>query len=180
MPSSRAALGRASFFLVAFLLGACASVPAPRPLPQLESIPAAFEMSGRLAVRQGDRSEIARLRWTHARGSDSWVIASPLGNEVARIESTRNGARLTQAGGPTEDAPSFQALTQRLLGVALDPVLLAAWLHGQPPAGGPSDWKFTMDETQEAGAVTLARRLTASRGDVVVRLVVDSYRPLGE
>jgi outer membrane biogenesis lipoprotein LolB len=131
-------------------------------------------------VRQGERSEIAKLRWTRTRNTDSWVIASPLGNEVARIESTPGGARLLQAGGPTENAPSFQALTQKLLGVALDPSLLAAWLHGQPPANAPEDWQFTMDETQQAGAVTLAKRLTAKRGDVVVRLVVDSYRPLGD
>jgi outer membrane lipoprotein LolB len=168
---------RAAFLLLAFLLGACAT--APQPLPQLESIPAAFEMSGRLAVRQGEHSEIARLRWTRKRDSDVWIIASPLGNEVARIESTPDGARLTQAGGPTENAPSFQALTQKLLGVGLDPSLLAAWLHGQPPADAPAEWKFTMDETQQAGAVTLAKRLTARRGDIVVRLVVDSYRPLG-
>lgn len=171
-------IGRAAFLLLALLLGACAT--APQPMPQLESVPAAFEMSGRLAVRQGDRSEIAKLRWTRTRNGDSWVIASPLGNEVARIESTPGGARLEQAGGPTENAPSFQALTQKLLGVALDPSLLAAWLHGQPPADAPADWKFTMDESQQAGAVTLAKRLTARRGDVVVRLVVDSYRPLGE
>jgi outer membrane biogenesis lipoprotein LolB len=170
--------GRAAFFLLALLLGACAA--APQPLPQLESVPAAFEMSGRLAVRQGDRSEIAKLRWTRTRDSDTWIIASPLGNEVARIESTPHGARLTQAGGPTENAPSFQALTQKLLGVALDPSLLAAWLHGQPPANAPADWKFTLDETQQAGAVRLAKRLTATRGDDVVKLVVDSYRPLGD
>jgi outer membrane biogenesis lipoprotein LolB len=171
-------IGRAAFLPLALLLGACAT--APQPMPQLESIPAAFEMSGRLAVRQAERSEIARLRWTRTRDSDSWIIASPLGNEVARIESTPSGARLMQAGGPTENAASFQALTQKLLGVALDPSLLAAWLHGQPPADAPADWKFTMDETQQAGAVTLAKRLTARRGDVVVRLVVDSYRPLGD
>jgi outer membrane lipoprotein LolB len=180
VPVSRAALGRASLFLLALLLGACASVPSPQPLPQLESVPASFEMSGRLSIRQGDRSEIAKLRWTRNRDSDSWVIASPLGNEVARIDSTPQGARLQQAGGSPQEAPSFEALTQRLLGVALDPSLLAAWLHGRPPADAPSDWKFTMDETQQAGAVTLAKRLTASRGDVVVRLVVDSYRPLGD
>jgi outer membrane biogenesis lipoprotein LolB len=171
-------IGRAAFLLLASLLGACAT--APQPMPQLESVPAAFEMRGRLAVRQGERSEIAKLRWTRTRNTDSWVIASPLGNEVARIESTPGGARLLQAGGPTENAPSFQALTQKLLGVALDPSLLAAWLHGQPPANAPEDWQFTMDETQQAGAVTLAKRLTAKRGDVVVRLVVDSYRPLGD
>jgi outer membrane biogenesis lipoprotein LolB len=155
-------------------------VPAPQPLPDLQAVPAGFEMSGRLAVRQGGRSEIARLRWTRTRSSDLWSIASPLGNEVARIESTARGARLVQAGGATEEAPNFETLTQRLLGVGLDPALLAGWLHGVPPAGAPADWKFSMDETQQAGQVTLAKRLTASRGDVVVKLVVDSYRALGD
>jgi outer membrane biogenesis lipoprotein LolB len=176
----RATFARAATLLFALLLGACASVPAPQPLPQLASIPAAFEMSGRLAIRQGDHSEIARLRWTHGRDSDVWVVASPLGNEVARIESTERGARLTQAAGPTEEAASFEALTQRLLGVGLDPSLLAAWLHGAGPANAPADGKFALEETQQAGAVSLAKRLTASRGNVVVRLVVDSYRALGD
>jgi outer membrane lipoprotein LolB len=182
MTHIRAAPGRASFFLTAFLLGACATMPAPQPMPRLDGVPAAFEMSGRIAIRQGERSEIARLRWTRKRDSDVWIIASPLGNEVARIESTPEGARLVQAGigGGTVEATTFEALTQRLLGVALDPALLAAWLHGQQASAGPSDWKFAMEETQQAGAVTLAKRLTASRGDVVVRLAVDSYQALGE
>jgi outer membrane biogenesis lipoprotein LolB len=134
-------------------------------------------MSGRLALRQGDHSEIAKLRWSHSPASDRWVIASPIGNEVARIESGEKGATLTRAGEPPEDAPSFAALSERILGVALEPSALAAWLHGSAPqqAGG---WIVTIDESQRAGAVDMARRLTARRGDVTVRLVVDEYRSL--
>ena len=163
--------------LLVFLLVACASPPM-RPLPQLAAVPAGFEMSGRLAVRQGDRSEIARLRWTHRGATDVWVIASPLGNEVARIESGGNGATLAQAGGEPVAAPSFAALTERLLGVGLEPESLAAWLHGETGGAAPAGWTVTLDEMQPSGAVRLARRISASRGDVVVRLVVDDYRPL--
>ena len=134
-------------------------------------------MSGRIAIRQGDRSDIARLRWTRAPGSDVWVVSSPLGNEVARIESDRRGATLTRAGAAPEQAESFQALTERLFGVALAPDEVAAWLHGEPPRAAPGGWAVTIDETQPAGAIRLARRLTAQRGDVVVKLVVDDYRP---
>ncbi len=157
----------------------CASVPEQKELPALAAVPAAFEVSGRLAVRQADRSDIARLRWTRTRDGDEWVILSPVGNEVARIESNRDGATLTEAGSPPQSAPSFQALTEHLLGVALDPREMASWLHGAAPsaAGG---WKVTIDETQRAGSVDIARRITASRGDTVVKLAIDEYRPLGD
>jgi outer membrane biogenesis lipoprotein LolB len=143
-------------------------------------MPAAFEASGRLAVRQGDRSDIAKLRWTRHRDSDLWVISSPIGNEVARLESRARGATLTRAGAASESAESFQALTEKLLGVPLDPNEIASWLHGGLPGNAPGDWKVTVDETQRAGKVDLARRITATRGDVVVRLVVDEYRALEE
>jgi outer membrane lipoprotein LolB len=166
--------------LFALLLASCAAVPPPAPLPSLAAVPAAFEMSGRLAVRQGDRSEIARLRWTHRPGSDRWAFASPLGNEVARIESGPGGATLIQAGGAEERASSFSQLTQKLLGIALDPATLASWLHGAASPAAPGAWSVTIEETQQAGTVDLARRISAVRGDVVVRLVVDEYRPLPE
>jgi outer membrane lipoprotein LolB len=135
-------------------------------------------MSGRLAVRQGDRSDIAKLRWTHQRSGDTWVISSPLGNEVARIESSAGGATLQRAGAPPESAADFPSLTQSALGVALDPRQLASWLHdplGPLTTGG---WTVTIDEAQPAGSITIARRITATRGEVSVRLVVDEYRAL--
>ena len=164
----------------AILLGACATLQAPSALPELASAPAAFEMSGRLSVRQGERSDIARLRWTHKVDGDLWVVASPLGNEVARIESSGSGASLTRAGVPAERAASFAELTQRLLGASLDPAALASWLHGGARDETPTDWKVKVEETQRAGAIDLARRMSATRGDVVVRLVVDDYRALPE
>jgi outer membrane lipoprotein LolB len=159
-------------------LGACATLTPPAPLPALERAPQSFEMSGRLSVRLAERSEIARLRWTRRGAEDVWVIASPLGNEVARLRSDASGATLS---GPSEEkADSFAALAERLLGVALEPAELAAWLHGKVPAQAAGGWTVTLEETQRAGEVDLAKRLTARRGDVVVRLVVDDYRALGD
>jgi outer membrane lipoprotein LolB len=170
-------LTRAAALALVGLVAACAIAPAPQqPLPQLTAVPQAFEMSGRLALRQGDRSEIARLRWTHRPGSDLWIFASPLGNEVARIESGAGGAKLEQ-GGSAVEAASFAELTERAIGVALEPALLVAWLHGAGPAQG-GDWQVTVEESTPAGSVSVARRLTARRGEVTVRLVVDEYRAL--
>jgi outer membrane lipoprotein LolB len=169
---------RAAAAALALLLGACATAP-PQPLPDLSGVPASFEVTGRLALRQGQRSDIAKLRWTHRRASDLWVISSPLGNEVARIESGPSGATLTQAGGGGVQADSFAELTDRALGIELDPAMLARWLHGGAPSEA-TGWKVTVEETQKAGAVDIARRMSATRGEVVVRLVVDEYRVLGD
>ena len=169
-----AAARRAGSVVLLSLAAACATVT---PLPQLQSAPAAFETTGRLAVRQPQRSDIAKVRWTHRANHDVWVIASPLGNEVARIESTADGAVMSANGG-TVEAPTFEELTQRVLGVGIDPALLARWLHAHDDAGGPSGWKVSIDEVQDAGAVRLARRVTATRGEVTVRWIVDSYEAL--
>ena len=175
-------MGRIASLAAALVLAACAiPAPPPSPLPELAGVPRAFEMDARISIRVADRSDIAKLRWVRRPGSDEWVFSSPIGNEVARIESDSRGATLSRAGADPERAQSFQALTERVLGVALDPGELSAWLHGQPAKGGMSaEWKVNVDEKQQAGAVTLAKRITASRGDVVVKLVVDSYRPLEE
>jgi outer membrane biogenesis lipoprotein LolB len=161
----------------ALALTACAIAPEPRTFTPLAAVPRAFEVSGRIAIRQGDRSDIAKLRWSRSAGRDVWVIASPLGNEVARIESGPDGTFLQQAGGGREQAPDFPSLTARILGVALDPSQVADWLHGGKPAQ-TGDWQVKVDETQRTGEVDLARRITASRGETVVRFVVDDYRAL--
>jgi outer membrane biogenesis lipoprotein LolB len=171
---------RGAAFLLALTLGGCAMAPGPMALPDLGAMPAAFEMSGRLAVRQGDRSEIAKLRWTHKPEGDLWIVYSPLGNEVARIESTADSATLARAAAPIETAASFASLTERLLGIPLDPVALASWVHGGARGDVPGDWKVAIEETQRAGAIEIARRMSATRGDMVVRLVVDEYRVVRE
>ena len=74
-------------------------------------------------------------------------------------------------------ADSFAELTERVLGVAIEPALLAGWLHGKP-GGADSGWAVTVEETQRAGTVDLAKRVSARRGEVVVRLVVDEYKAL--
>ena len=134
-------------------------------------------MSGRIAVRQGDRSDIAKLRWTHAGANDTWIISSPLGNEVARIDSVeRGGVTLQRAGASPESAAGFPELTERLLGVPLEPRQLANWLHGTAGSITTGGWIVEVQETQKAGAVDIARLITARRGETSVRLVVDQYQ----
>ena len=167
----------AGYLGTTLLLAACATTP-PAPLPELSGVPKSFEVVGRISVRTPERSDIAKLRWTRKDATDTWVISSPIGNEVARLRAGPQGTQLERAGQPAMSATNFQELTENVLGVPLDPDRLAAWLHGKSLHDAAGEWKVSVDETQQAGAVELARRITATRGDVLVRLVVDEYHPL--
>ncbi len=177
---------RILFAFAAVVLAGCATleppaeVPADLPVPALAAVPRSFEMSGRISIRQAERGDIAKLRWVRQGGQDTWIVSSPLGNEVARIEAAASGAELRIPGQPVEQAADFGTLTERLVGVALDPALLARWLHGGSGAASPGDWVVTVEASQRTGAIELARRMTATRGEVVVKLVVDGYRVLEE
>jgi len=164
---------RAALMAATLLVAACASVP-PAPIP-LDGLPEAFEMAGRLSVSQAGKGEILRLRWTHAADADAWVLATPFGTEVARIERARDGLTVHRPGETPITATSFAELTDNLLGAPLDDRLLVAWLHGRPSAG-PEGWTVSIDESQRVGARDVARRITAARGETVVKLVVDDYR----
>lgn len=164
---------RPASLAAALLVAACASVPAP-PI-SLDGLPTAFEMGGRLSVAQSGRGEIMRIRWSHAPGSDSWVIATPVGTEVARIEGTAGTIVLRRPGEVPMEASSFADLTENLLGAALDERLLVAWLHARPVAGA-AGWAVAVDATQRIGETEVARRVTATRGETVVKIVVDEYR----
>lgn len=161
----------------ALLVAACAAVP-PAPIP-LDGLPEAFAMGGRMSVAQGGQGEILRLRWTHAPAGDLWVLATPVGTEVARIERDAAGLTVHRPGQAPVTAASFAELSQNLLGAALDERLLVAWLHGRP-LGGPEGWSVTIDGAQRLGSTEVARRITATRDDIVVKLVVDDYRPQPE
>ena len=156
----------------ALLVAACATAPAP--VISLDGLPATFAMSGRIAVRHGAEGEMARLRWERGHQSDVWVLAPPVGGELARIEGGPGGLVVHRPGAAPLAAASFSELTENLLGAALDERLLVAWLHRRPMAG-PEGWEVTIDESQRLGGRDVARRITASRGETVVKLVVDGY-----
>lgn len=163
----------AAAVLAAGLCG-CATVGPPADRPPVDFT--SFDMMARLSVRQGDRLDIAKLRWTHSARADLWVISSPFGSELARIESNGGAVVLTRAGEAPTRAPSFAVLAKSMLGVAIDPEDVARWLHGAtaPEASG---WQVDIEERASDGTV---RRLTAIHADTVVKLVVDSYRQVPE
>lgn len=158
--------------VVALLLGACAAL-SPATVP-LDGVPSAFRMAGRLSIARDGQGEIFRLRWERALAGDTWVVLSPVGTEVARIERWPEGVQVFRPGAAPVTAASLSEVTQALLGADLDERLLAAWVHGRA-YGAASGWRV---QIEPAGDASLAKRVVAVHGQTTVRLVVDDYEAL--
>ncbi len=171
--------------LVWAVVSGCATTSAPRVLPAKIAIAESFEMSGRISVRVGERLDIAKIVWVRSVASERLALFSPFGTQIA--EAVRDGSGATfQRGTETLSATSIAALTEPLLGTALDTDEIARWLQGD----GLVEDEAT-DKTQKDGSVwrvtaekfqpqwlpdRIVTRLSASKGDTLVRLFVDSWQ----
>ena len=160
----------------AMLLGGCASFESsagdPITGPALEN----FAVSGRLAMRQGERSDHLGFDWMHAPERDVVLFLDPLGQGLAEIVRDAAGARLTRRDSPTIEALNLGELTERLFGVTLPLGELGEWLRGARGAKGEvQGWRIEITETTPYHERRLPRRLEASRGDVALTLIVDVW-----
>ena len=137
----------ASLLLVSLLLAACATTPPPameeagigwephhQQLEELEN----WSFSGKIAVRQGDEADSARLRWTQ-RGEQLRVeISGPIGFKQMLVESDGGSGRVYRDGRWTE-LKEGQWRLERELGWPLPLDLLPWWLRGIPAPGVAPD-----------------------------------------
>ncbi|MCL1860143.1 MAG: outer membrane lipoprotein LolB [Proteobacteria bacterium] len=180
---------------VGVLASACAlNPPAPAPEPVARQAFDAFSLSGRLSASDGKQSASGRLDWERRIGMDRWTVSSPLGQIVAQIDSSPDGAEVLLANGERRYAPQVADLVPILLpGAAeagLPPERLAAWVQAAPPGdaevrsldarGRPArlidrgwiiDYLGYRDESPEA----LPRIIDISRGEFRLRLLVDCW-----
>lgn len=125
---------------MALVAAGCAQLPgrpAPVEVPASVTLPETFNVAGRLSVRRGDQGLSASFTWEHLPGSDRIDLTTPLGQTVARLESESGRVRLTAAEGRTDEAPTWEALTERGLGIPLPVSGLRYWIHAAPRPGAP-------------------------------------------
>ncbi len=175
-------------------LAACAAVPESRPavpLRALAELPG-FQLTGRLQVRDGERSAVVGLDWQHARERDTWLFVGPLGQGLARIDSEVGGARMTLSDGRQVTAGTAAELAEGVLGVSAPFAELprcvtarvgpGAELRATDALGRPrqvidAGWTIDYIDYAEDGPDDLPRKLDIHRGDTRLRLIVDSWNP---
>ena len=176
-------------------MGACTTLQttpsAQSATPADEKIRAqTFSLSGRISVRVGDKLDSGKIQWRRALDEERIGLYSPLGSQVAALVLDKASGTVTlRQGTETTTAASVNELTQTMLGAPLDLDLLDAWVQGvgliedqatDVTLANGEKWRVTAERFNVAGAggnYRFASRVTATRGDVVVRLVIDEWTP---
>ena len=190
---SRAGLGNC-VVLCALLLGGCAIAPVStrNEAPPTRDTLAAFSLEGRFSLLSEGKSYSGRLSWRHAGASNELLLSSPLGQGMAEISTSENGARLTSGDGKVSTAADAETLTLQVLGYSLPLAQLTDWVRGrnsgigqvEPDAFGRplrvrhEDWRIEYgygdDDPQAAPNRVFAQRI----GGIDLRLSIDEWTSL--
>lgn len=185
--------------LCCLLTAGCAAMPEAVHAPQAAVRPAAcegdIELGGRFSVRytQDGREEALHggFAWRQTGERIGVILLSPVGQTMAIIEATPEGASLTEAGKPPRTALDADSLAAAELGWPLPVAGLGEWLRGcaldssgrrfvasprEDSVMTHNGWRIRYVSWLESAAGLLPRRIDLERGEVNLRLVID--RPL--
>jgi outer membrane lipoprotein LolB len=130
---------RSSLVAVTAVLAGCAPMVPREPVAAADAtaLAAPFDVDGRISARRGREGGAASFTWHHAGTADEIDLATPLGQTLARLRGDADGVRATWPDGRVVDAPDWDALTARILGVPIPVQGLGAWLRGFTHPGSP-------------------------------------------
>ena len=114
----------------------------------------------------------------------SYIIDVP-SEQVAELVKSASGRATLRRGLETIAADSIDQLTRSLLGVPLDMDAIGIWTQGiglkedessEQRFGNGDLWQVTVGRLQSRGVHRYASRLSAVKGDTVVRMVIDEWQ----
>ena len=190
LPGKLLANMRQLFFACAVLLVACTTTRGPQgATPSMsdneEAIAAYFSLTGRISVRVSDKIDSGQIQWVRGVENERIRLFSPLGSQVAELVSDKKtGVVMLRQGTQTVTSVSVSELTQSLLGVRLELDRVAEWVQGIGLIENQATdvmlvngeaWRVTAERYQTSGNFRFASRLSATRGDTAVRLVIDEW-----
>jgi outer membrane lipoprotein LolB len=195
---------------LALLLGGCATLQPPADGEISTVQPTAsrqyantITLSGRLSVRfqRDDREEALHgsFIWAQDTARTNVTLLSPLGQTIAVIDVTPDGATLMQSGQPARSAADVDALVAGTLGWPLPISGLRDWLQGfaidaagnrfiasvqSPDVSTRDGWRIRYANWQDdaqPGPQNRPRRIDLERrtmqaGDVSIRIVIDTWQ----
>jgi outer membrane lipoprotein LolB len=174
--------------LIAVVLAACA------PLRVAERDPRPFDLLGRILVAYDGSAMTGNVRWHHTADSDEIWLMTPMGQTLAHIVDTREGAVLTRADQQQYRAMSVEALTRQALGWPLPLSALQYWVRGMPVPGAPvagaaqdeadrlvklvqHGWQVVFTYPPDGANRRLPRRIDLTEGEKnEIRFVIDTWR----
>jgi outer membrane lipoprotein LolB len=184
---------RALLVFYCALLAACATTrPAPPSQNWLQrqgelQQAQAWQLDGRAAVAVGTQGWQATLNWRQTGEYAEVHLAGPFGIGALALKQEPGGLSLN--GAPPSDAVLLQV--QDRLGFALPLQNLRFWLLGVPDPGTSFElahndqdraqtltqagWRIVYDRYAQVSGDVLPARLTLSRDNVRVRIVIDHW-----
>jgi outer membrane lipoprotein LolB len=180
---------------LALALSGCAAPPrAPegvtRPDPAILN---QWSASGRMAIAAGTDGGSGSFDWVQDGATSRLDLRGPLGAGAVRLVVTPGTLSLADGSGRVLDADLARADLQARLGADLPWDHLRFWLLGVPAPGveatvldqdaapwrliEQAGWRLAYDSFDVVGGMNLPKRLTAERGAVRVRVIVDTWSP---
>jgi outer membrane lipoprotein LolB len=179
----------------ALVLAGCVTPPRA---PQEGALPdpavlTRWAASGRMAIAAGADGGSGSFDWAQDGATSRLDLRGPLGAGAVRLWMTPEAFSLADGSGRVLDAARAHADLQARLGADLPWEQLRYWLLGVPAPGAgatvleqtappwriieQAGWRLAYDSFAVVEGLNLPRRLTAERGPVRVRVIVDTWRP---
>jgi outer membrane lipoprotein LolB len=194
-----------AWLAVALVLVGCQSVPkAVAPVASPEQIAAwparraqlqarsQFTAQGRIGVVAGADGFNGRLRWIQDGTRSTVSLDGPLGVGGVRIVDDAGAVTLTNPAGEALDSQAAHDELVRRVGFEPPLDSLRYWIQGVPDPASPStemlggqgsldslaqsDWTVTFSGYAQTPDGALPRKLTVERGNVRVKLIIDSWQ----
>ena len=166
------------------------------PQSRAPVMPTPFDLIGRVAVSYDQHRFFSNVRWHHlSHGEEIWLL-TPAGQTLARIVSDADGATLTGADRSEYSGSDIESLTRQVLGWELPLTYMGWWVRGEAApdvtvqdvardgqsryiALSQGGWRVAMTWADTGAGSDFPRRLQFASGTYQIRLVIDSWRPVG-